>query len=674
MVRLRLFIVALLLIAAYTAQAVFDHGALQPLVPMWLLERVQWLFEMTLWLPEDLFTAASWVLALACLLIGLLLPAWSSPSPTDRVPLRTDDAVASGTRGNWLPAAAGSVVAAGVGLALAAGVAEQPWLAVIWLGAMASVAYGAWRSRARAGQHRPAGAGNAEAPVATGWLPLGIVLLLTALLAGWHWTALPVRIDTVTARFGIQMTTGGAVPLFAAGPTGSLGLAFLPGRVLLWLLRDSLTTSHALGMIAALVTVTGTWLVGRELFRRPPLERDGHLVVDDGRRAALLAAGLAGVSLATMHFGRLAPFLPATAVGVLAFWQLLRCVRTSDPRSALAAGLLAGSSLLVDRSGLVFLIGALLWWSGFALVGAAGASGRHRLLLRQFGWWAAGVAVILAPVVGNWLHAPETLRTYLTAVELYGLGALPAINILDNLAATVRGLFWVGDASPVFGISTHLLATIIAPLFLAGLATLLFSLDQLAGWCLLTWSATALVASAAINGAAPDWPTLLPLVPAAGLVVALLADRLRLLIVESFGAWTALASFYVAAGLLIAVAAANWIVYWETTQLDGDAVSYLAHGLRASDQAATLVQVASDERALIATADVVLRFAAARNAARLSNVTVAAMERTGAATRYFVLPPDRAALDAVRARYPQGSLSLERDLHGNPRLWVYDVP
>ncbi len=672
MIRLRLFIVGLLLIAAYAAQAVIENGALQPLVPMWLLERVHWLFEMTLWLPEDLFTAASWILAIACLLIGLLLPAWSSPA--DRAPLRPGNDVTRGRRNDWLPTAAGIVVAVGIGLAVAAGMAEQPWLAVIWLGAIASVAYGAWRSRAITAQHGPASARIADTPAATGWLPLGVVLFLTALLAGWQWTALPIRIDPITARFGVQMATAETAPLFTAGQTGTLGLAYLPGRVLLWLLRDSLAASHALGLIAALLTVTGTWLVGRELFRRPPYARDGHLVVDDGWRAALLAAGLTGVSLATMHFGRLAPFLPATAVGVLAFWQLLRCVRTSDPRSALGAGVLAGSSLLLDRSGVIFLFGALLWWSGFALVGAAGETGRGRLLLRQFGWWAAGAVVILAPAAGTWLHAPDTLRTYLTAVDLYGLGAAPVIDFWGNLATTVRGLFWLSDASPVFGISTHLLATIVSPLFLAGLAMLLFSLDQLAGWCLLTWSAAALVISAAVNGAAPDWPTLLPLVPAAGLVIALLSDRLRLLIVESFGAWTALASFYVAAGLLIAVAAANWIVYWEFTQLDGDAVSYLAHALRTSDEAATLVQVASDEQSLFAPADVVLRFAAASNAARLSNVTVAEMERTGAATRYFVLPPDSAALDAVRARYPQGSLSLERDLHGNPRLWVYDVP
>ncbi len=155
----------------------------------------------------------------------------------------------------------------------------------------------------------------------------------------------------------------------------------------------------------------------------------------------------------------------------------------------------------------------------------------------------------------------------------------------------------------------------------------------------------------------------------------MLADRLRLLIVQGFGAWTALTSFYVAAGLLVAVAAANWITYWEFTQLDGDDVSYLAHALRASDKSADLVQVASSNDTLLPADHIVLRFAGGEPAARMVNVTVAELEPSaGSTARFFVLPPDGAALEVVRTSFPQGTLSLERDLHGNPRLWIYDVP
>ena len=675
MARLRLFIVALLLAAAYAAQAVFDHGSLQPLIPMWALERIPWLFDLTLLLPEDLFTAAGWILAISALLIGLIVPSWSGPAPAT---VRRAVAPSSALATTWtVPVFAGVLTSIGVGVLLAMGVQEQPWMGVVWSGAVVLVAIAAWRSH-RVTAHHADPAGDDSSVSGAGWLPILIVLLLTAVLAGRHWTVLPVRIDEATARFGIQM---GAVDLaagfglFSPGDTGHAGLAYLPGRLLTWLLRDGLQASHALGMVAALVVVGGTWLAGRELFRRPSLHIGEHTVVDDGRRAALLAAGLTGVAISTIHFGRLAPFLPATALGVLACWQLLRGVRMDDVRSGFMAGALAGGSLLLDRSGLVFLLIGLLWWAGFALVGTTGGAQSRPPLLRQFGWWLAGAVVVLGPVAGTWLHEPAALRTYLTAADLYGLASPPAVDFWLNLAPTVRGLFWIGDASPVFGISTHLLSTIVTPLFMAGLALLLFSVDQLAGWCLLTWSITVLIVSAAANAVTPDWPTLLPLVPAAGLIVALLADRLRLLIVQGFGAWTALTSFYVAAGLLVAVAAANWITYWEFVQLDGDDVSYLAHALRASDESADLVQVASSNDTLLPADHVVLRFAANEPAARMVNVTVADLEPPARSTvRFFVLPPDGAALEAVRTTFPQGALNLERDLHGNPRLWIYDVP
>ena len=675
MARLRVFIVALLLAAAYLAQAIFDQGSLQSLVPAWALERIPWLFHLALWLPEDLYTAVGWMLALAVLLIGLLAPAWSNPAAK---PARHSDSAAepSAIAIFPLPVIAGLVTAIGVGALLVLGRPEQPWMGVAWIGAMALVAIGAWRNHAAL---RPLlRAEHDDRRAGAGWMPILVILLLSALLAGRHWTELPVRIDTTTARFGVEMSAldlRAAFTFFSHGGTGAPGVAYLPGRLFVWLLHDELIASHALGIAAALATVASTWLAGRELFRRPPLQIETHIIVDDGRRTALLAAGLTGVAVSTIHFGRLAPFLPATALGVLACWQILRGVRLDDIRSTLAAGMLAGASVLLDRSGLTFVLVAILWWPGFALLGTAGAADRQELLLRHCSWWSAGMVVVLAPVAGAWIHEPATLRAYLTAAELYGVTARPAADFWQNLAATARGLFWIGDASPVFGIPVHLLSPIVTPLFMAGLALLLFSLDQLAGWCLLTWTIAALLVSTAVNTLTPDWPTLLPLVPAAGLVIALLADRLRLLIVRGFGAWTALTSFYVAAGLLIAVAAANWIAYWEFAQLDGNGVSYLAHALRASDEAAALVQVASSSDTLLSREDVVLRFAAGSQAARMINVTVAELAPAAmGTTRYFVLPPDGAALEAVRAGAPQGTLSLERDLHGNPRLWIYDVP
>jgi len=674
MARLRLFIVFLLLAVAYVAQITLDHGSLRFFVPAWAQERLPWLFDLTLLRSEDLLMAAGWALAFSVLLIGLLLPAWYSPASEPRH--RTDPADVPSPSRHPLLATAGVIGVIGVGALLAVGVEEQRWMALVWGGANVLVAIDVWRNHAIAARQSPRAA-DAIAEREGGWIGVLIILLLTALLAGWHWTNLPVRIDVATARFGMQMSAldAAAFSLFGPGETGVPGLAYLPGRSFLWLLHDGLQASHVLGMVGALAAVVGTWLVGRELFRRPSLHSGKHIMLDDGRRAALLAAGLTGTALSTLHFGRLAPFLPATALGLLACWQLLYSVRRVDLRAGCLAGAMAAGSLILERSGLVFLLIALLWWAGFALVGTVDEPERRRQFLRQFGWWTTGAVVVLAPVVGTWLHEPIALQTYLTAVDLYSPATPSSVHFWNNLFSTVSGIFWSGDASPVLGIPVPLLSPLVTPLFMGGLALLLFSLDQLTSWCLLTGSIAVLIVSTATNAITPDWPTLLPAVPVAGLIIALAADRLRLLILQGFGAWTALTSFYIAAGLLIAVAAANWTTYWAFAQIDGDDVSYLAHALRASDETAALVQVASSRDSLIAAQHVTLRFAAGAKAARMANLTVAELEPTAVSnTQFFVLPTDGAALEAVRTRFPRGTLSLERDLYGNPRLWVYGVP
>ena len=176
---------------------------------------------------------------------------------------------------------------------------------------------------------------------------------------------------------------------------------------------------------------------------------------DDGRRA--VACRRADRRSDFYHpLCRLAPFLPATALGVLACWQLLRGVRMNDVRSGFMAG--AGRRQPApDRSGLVFLLIGLLWWAGFALVGTTGGAGSRQPLLRLLGWWLAGAVVVLGPVAGAWLQSRPAFAHLSHRRRSHTDWFCAALDFWLNLAPTVKSLFWIGDASPVFGISTHLL-------------------------------------------------------------------------------------------------------------------------------------------------------------------------------------------------------------------------
>ena len=75
----------MVLVVAYFAQYIFDHGTLQTLYPAWLLERLPFLQRTAYWLAEDLYTLALWLLAGSAIVFGLLVPGWEEQP----VPART---------------------------------------------------------------------------------------------------------------------------------------------------------------------------------------------------------------------------------------------------------------------------------------------------------------------------------------------------------------------------------------------------------------------------------------------------------------------------------------------------------------------------------------------------------------------------------------------------------
>ena len=80
---LRLLALGVVLVVAYFAQYIFDHGTLQTLYPPLLLERLPFLQPTAYWLAEDLYTLALWLLAGSAIVFGLLVPGWEgAPEPT----------------------------------------------------------------------------------------------------------------------------------------------------------------------------------------------------------------------------------------------------------------------------------------------------------------------------------------------------------------------------------------------------------------------------------------------------------------------------------------------------------------------------------------------------------------------------------------------------------------
>ena len=539
---LRLLALAVVLAVAYFAQYIFDHGTLQTLYPAWMLERLPFLVRTTYWLADDLYTLALWLLAGSAIVFGLLVPGWEvQPLPTGSSTGRED---ASN------PATAG---------------AAAP----------------------------PAGAtSSGETPA---WIWLILILVVVGVLVGWGWTSLPVRIDPQVARSGLQaqaLLSGGAGvnpgAWLAPSATGAPQIAYFPAALAALALRSNQAGAHLVGLLAALALTAAAYLLAGELFWISPQRRG----------LAVLAAGFTAAAVALLHFGRLAPFLPATVAGAFAAWALLAGQRKSHIPLLAAGGILAAGALWFDRTGLIFAPVLLLWWLGLRL--------QKPFSWRLFAVWLASYLVFTAPLLITWILNPGAFHAYLQGGPDQGVVG----DLWANLRATVTTLFWTPDASSIFGYPGHFVHSVVAPLFVLGLGALLLNLDRLIGWCLLTALVCTLLLAGALSPVAPYWPLLLPLLPVVGITIVFALDRMAALWTLASNEAGSTAAASLAGGLLIAVVVLAWVSYYGFAAVDNDPSSYTGRALATLEPSAVAVLVSSTPEAAVRLDDPVLQYAA----------------------------------------------------------------
>ena len=98
-------------------------------------------------------------------------------------------------------------------------------------------------------------------------LSVVIVLLLVLGLFGWSFAALPAQLDPALAEFSIEalsLTDSGY--LFTPSAQGLPRFAYLTSAAAMQIGQNILREMRLPGLIAGLLTVVATWLLGRELF------------------------------------------------------------------------------------------------------------------------------------------------------------------------------------------------------------------------------------------------------------------------------------------------------------------------------------------------------------------------------------------------------------------------
>ena len=666
---LRFVALIVILALAYFAQYIFDYLSLADFFPDWLLRQVPALAQYTRWLANDLLLLAFGLALGAALAFGLLVPPWRG---LQTAPASPQISVAAGRRA--LPLlAAGLAGGLGILLWLLLAGSEPLWLALLWLLSVVLYCIGALQL-----DHRRTAPTGTTGPNG-GFISVVIVLLLVLGLFGWSFAALPAQLDPALAEFSIEalsLTDSGY--LFTPSAQGLPRFAYLTSAAAMQIGQNILREMRLPGLIAGLLTVLATWLLGRELFIRMPVTGPhGEMIEDGGGWIATLAAALLAFMLATMHFARLPFYMEPVAWGVVGLWLLQRSLRRAGWMGMALAGLAMGMATAVAPTGLVFPVVGGLWWVAVAIFNPGWMPAGNRL--RRFGIWCGGLFLFLGPLVGSWLYAPTRLAAYLRAPALMDAILFSPDSVLYglNLRRTLLAFFYTTDISTVFGYPDHLLHSLLAPLFVLAIGALLLNIDSWAGWTVLMWLVPGALIVTALSPRAPFAPVMLPILPAAALAVAFALDRLRVAILESAGAWLEQATLVIVTGLLLWVAVDSWLDYYHFAATGADTTSAVARAAHASEDATLLALVNGGVGAPLDWREARLLLAQSDLPGSQPRTTITAPEwptALPAGARLLLQPVDRTLADEAMLRYPGGELTITRDLAGNPTVLLYDLP
>lgn len=411
-------------------------------------------------------------------------------------------------------------------------------------------------------------------------------LVLWVLAFAPHWRLSPPQVDKkqglllvsglLVLGFGLRFYGLDRIPPFVHGDEGEVGLQalevlagrqtniFAPGRWDVPLLNYSFfaLTMRLFGadlfglrmasVIFGLLSTAATYLLARLLF---------------GERVAWLAMFLVTVSHWHIHFSRIAHwFIPFTVLELVAFYFIIRGVRSGKALDFVMSGLATGLGLYLyfAARAVPFIVIAFL----------VGTSVIHRRLRRRclmgLTVWGLTLIVAFAPlglfVVQHWdrfnLRAQEVFVLNRLPPFESSAGPWPGLSFLwEQFKQSVLFFNWGGDHSQQYAFLGPMLDVFTAPLLVLGLAFVTVRWKRLENFLLLLWFWITLVTGSVLTVPSPASQRLIGLVPCLFIVVALVLDRVVALTSQVLGNKGRRVALVLLCLFLVATAYANETAY-----------------------------------------------------------------------------------------------------------------
>ncbi len=691
-----------LLLAALTvilAQFLVSSVQLISILPAWLLDLLPGLRLLSFWSAGNLQVLALLLATGGALCFGLLVQPWD-PSPTQIYRTTYPRTVRTGVLLVWLAL----IIAIVLTFVNWRSDVEPFWMLPGWIVSLILVLTGTRLSSARRAQMDPAPALPVSRPEA-GWPLILLILIGVGLLVGWQLTMVPVAVSDPVVQHGIQakaLVEGTENRVFAPGWGNLPLLAFYPSALGISLSADTLLGSRLAGLVSALLTVLGVWLLGCELFRRQPstivdADQIEYSIQDDGRSTALWAAVVTGIGYTFIHFGRQPLFLEPVAWGTLSLWALHRGLRTHNRFVLATSGLLLGLTLHLYLTGWIFLVVAISWLCWIA-VGRPHwfETGQDGVGWAGIGVWWAAIYVFSAPTIGTWLRTPDLLWQRFEAVSLfnpaalarmesiYAVQGLPAL-VWESLRRTLLTFNLYPDTSAIFKYSGPFFEPLVGALFLLGIGVIILNLDRLLSWLLLTWLGLVLILGGALTVDSPFWPRLLPVLPVAGLIAALSVERWRATLLSIGGPWLRHVGSVMVVGIVLLAATHNWVGYYESqTVLDRSPAGVVSTSTAATQIGRALRILAPNQSPFLVVGEgrpdwrePRIEYLGGRAFDRLPHgeLTMGSLPSSlPQRSAILLLPEDQGLAATLETTFPGGRYRIQRNRLGNPVMVIYELP
>jgi hypothetical protein len=390
------------------------------------------------------------------------------------------------------------------------------------------------------------------------WLVLAIILGVGFWLRFYQIATIPDDFHGDMASHGQvarDFLLGVQHDIFGFGWTATPTIGFLPAFLTMSVFGDNIFGLQMAAVIGGVFSLLAIYLLTWRLF--------------DSHRLATLTTALVAINIVHIHFSRIFNMEPWPLAN-FAIFLLIDGLKGRRPTSFGLAGVCIGFSLLMYTSGraLPFIMAIFFVYAFFT----------HRSWITQNKWGfvlvVAGVLITMGPALAFYLMNWDTFVQRSREVFLFSPGVLahllnkyntnsPFVVLLTQIKLTLLMFNQTGDSSTQFGFPHPMFSSLVSPLIVLGLGYALRHWKDARITFVLIWLGLVAVMGSILTVDAPFWPRLVGILPAAALLIALALDQILELGRKFLGAQSGVFITALIAIFLMISGYLNWNQYYQ---------------------------------------------------------------------------------------------------------------